>query len=142
MAAYQLAPDKLNVPMAFCLMITEPLIGVLLITDHLTLFAAVSAILITSLYLAAMAINLARGRTHVDCGCSFSRREAPLSGWHLLRNGALLGITALILLPETTRMLGVFDGIQITAAVLVSGLLYLSGDALLANRGYFSREET
>ncbi|MCK6371652.1 MAG: methylamine utilization protein MauE [Gammaproteobacteria bacterium] len=49
--------------------------------------AALGAALLLVLYGAAMAVNLARGRRLMDCGCG--AKPQRLSGWLLLRNAAL-----------------------------------------------------
>jgi uncharacterized membrane protein YphA (DoxX/SURF4 family) len=49
--------------------------------------AALGAALLLVLYGAAMAVNLARGRRLMDCGCGAQPQR--LSGWLLLRNAAL-----------------------------------------------------
>jgi len=40
------------------------------------------------LYSLALTVNLLRGNTSIDCGCGDA--PTPISGWLLLRNGALL----------------------------------------------------
>ena len=42
----------------------------------------------------AIAVNLIRGRTEIDCGCFNSELKQRLSGWLVLRNVALAGLAA------------------------------------------------
>ena len=97
--------------------------------------------LIFSLYFCAIAINVARGHTSVDCGCSLFSKEAPLSAWHLLRNALLIVIASLLLLDSPARSLGVLDVLQILAAVSSLLLLYFSAETLLSNRRYLEHQK-
>ncbi len=55
--------------------------------------ASLGAAALLGLYGVAMAVNLARGRRLIDCGCGGQPQR--LSGWLVLRN-ALLGAVALL----------------------------------------------
>ena len=59
--------------------------------------------LLFTLYGTAIAINLARGRRTLECGCAPSAYRQPLSEWLLVRNLALIGVAALTLLPVSSR---------------------------------------
>ena len=56
--------------------------------------AGFAAALLLSLYGAAMAINLARGRRLIDCGCGGEPQR--LSGWLVLRNAVLAAAALLV----------------------------------------------
>ncbi|MFD2428852.1 MauE/DoxX family redox-associated membrane protein [Sphingobium scionense] len=65
------------------------------------------AMLLLSLFAGAMAINIARGRSHIDCGCGRSQLRHPI-GWPLvIRNLLLVALVAPRLLP--TPPLSVLD---------------------------------
>jgi uncharacterized membrane protein YphA (DoxX/SURF4 family) len=140
MTAYELFPARFSPWIAAPLLASELTTGLWLLSGISIRFVAAGAMLISGVYFVAMAANLMRGKTDVDCGCSFSRRKGRLSSWHLLRNGVLIGIAALLSLPQTDRVLHAFDGVQLVAAVAVLALVYLSTDSLLSNRSRLSRE--
>lgn len=52
--------------------------------------AAGSAAVLLVLFCVAIGINLARGRSHIDCGCFQSSLRQALSGSLLVRNGVLV----------------------------------------------------
>ena len=135
LAAYQLVPACLMGMMAIALPIGELFAGTLLLLS-VQFWGGFAAALMFSLYFLAMLINIQRGHTRVDCGCSFSRQEAPLSPWHLIRNGFLIALAVFTLLPSNGRDLMGFDIVQISLAILCLGLFYLGFDSLLANRNY------
>jgi hypothetical protein len=82
------------------------------------------------LYGAAIAINLARGRREIDCGCSLRRR--PIGRWMVVRNLLFAVVLPVLALPVGPRELGTGDIATLGAALLVLTLLYGSLDLLLS----------
>src|SRR5262249_14927936 len=68
------------------------------------------------LYAAAIAVNLARGRRHLDCGCTGPALRRPISGWLVLRNLVLVAIAPADLAPLATPPLGGIDRLTRVAA--------------------------
>lgn len=104
--------------------------------------AAALALLLLAAYACGIALNLARGRRHIDCGCFGPAAAAgrhALSGWLLLRN-AVLGIpAALLLLPVGGRELGWLELAGIAAAAATALVTYAAADALAANAPRLAR---
>lgn len=92
-ANYRLLPEALVAPVAFALPLVECVAGLCLVAG-IGLFAA-PAIALLLAFAAAMAINIARGRAHIDCGCGRSELRQPLSRTLVFRNLAL----AMLLVP-------------------------------------------
>src|SRR5262245_36242637 len=67
-ADYRLLPDPLVPLGAACLIVAEPVVVAALASSRWWGLAGAAALL--ALYAAAIAINLARGRRHLDCGCA------------------------------------------------------------------------
>jgi hypothetical protein len=85
---------------------------------------AIAALLLV--YAAAMAVNIVRGRTHIDCGClGFGTSRASL-GWELVARNMLLAAVALAAaaLPVAPRALGAIDAISGIGAIVAFALLY------------------
>lgn len=80
-------------------------------------------------YTLALTINLLRGNTAIDCGCGDV--PTPISGWLLLRNGALL----LLALPHepTTGPPDLLHWALVGGLVVALSLFYLIIEQLLAN---------
>ncbi len=89
------------------------------------------AALLLCVYCGAIAVNLMRGRTAIDCGCG--GEPTPLSGWLLVRNGLLLG---LVFPAGTNATHGLTAGLLLLAAALTAFIwsAYAIGNQLLANR--------
>lgn len=90
-------------------------------------------------YSAAIALNLGRGRRHIDCGCGGPSRGQTLSGGLLLRNGTLVLAAGLCLLPTSTRPLVGLDAFTLVAGVGVLAALYAASDRLLAQAPALAR---
>lgn len=119
-ANYRLLPNGLVAPAATILPIAEILIGAALIAGGWPL-PVLLAILLLMLFGGAMAINIRRGRTHIDCGCGRPQLRHPI-GWSLVGRNAVL---ATLLVPRLwdAPPLGAMD----IATAMVGGVaLYLA----------------
>jgi uncharacterized membrane protein YphA (DoxX/SURF4 family) len=81
-------------------------------------------------YTLAIAINLARGRRHIDCGCFASASEVPLSTGLLVRNLTLMAASFTLLLHTRPRPLSWLDGMTIGAALLTVWALWSAAQRL------------
>jgi hypothetical protein len=132
-AAYELLPAALAPLAATQLAVAElVLVGVLLLPP-LRAGAALAALALLALYSAAIAINLARGRREIDCGCTGPALRQPLSGWLLARNAALGALALCGALPVSARALGAADALPIAGGALTLFALTLAANQLAAN---------
>ncbi|HTR17049.1 MAG TPA: MauE/DoxX family redox-associated membrane protein [Acetobacteraceae bacterium] len=93
--AYRLLPDRLADALAAVLPPVEAGLAALLIAGVLAPFPGLVAAPLLVVFAGAIGINVARGRTEIDCGCF--RGAAPQRiGWGLV--GRNLGLAALALL--------------------------------------------
>ncbi len=132
LGAYQLVPDSL-------LWILAPVVILLELAAILAIVLPVGpgvsiAFGLLLLYTLALTINLLRGNTSIDCGCGDA--PTPISGWLLLRNGALL----LLALPHqpTDGPPDLLHWALVSGLVLLLGLFYLIFEQLLANHARLS----
>jgi uncharacterized membrane protein len=129
--AYRLLPAGLVRPAAWLLAGIEALIALALLWPDPRPYAAVAAAVLLAAYAGAMAINLQRGRTHIDCGCG----DAPvrLSAWLLARNGLLILSAATLMLSTTERSLTWADLAMAVVVLPALLLLYRALEQLLEN---------
>ncbi|WP_339782378.1 MauE/DoxX family redox-associated membrane protein [uncultured Marinobacter sp.] len=131
---YELIPGLMVPFAALALPVTELAVAAGLLWSTSRPYAGVLAFLMISLYALAIAINLARGRKDIDCGCSGPAMRQPLQPALLARN-LLLAIIALVaLLPMLDRPLSLHDNFVMIAAGVVLVLLYTATDLWIANR--------
>lgn len=97
-ANYRLLPEAMVPAVAATLPVAEVAVGLALIGG--VRFAAVPAGLLLLVFAAAMAINIGRGRSHIDCGCGRSELRQPLSRALVMRNIVLAGLLVPALLPQ------------------------------------------
>lgn len=93
-ANYRLLPEALVAPAATVLPGAELGLGLWLLGGALVAPAAALAMALLALFAWAMAVNLRRGRGHIDCGCGNAALRQPLAWPLVLRN---LGLAALLL---------------------------------------------
>lgn len=136
-AGYRLLPGAL-VPVAGRIVpLVEMGLGLALLSGLGGSAAALAAATLFGLYGFAIAINILRGRVHIDCGCGLGAASGsgqPLSWYLVLRNALLAALALLLLAPAAPRSLGPADWAILVAAALALGLLYLSVHQLSANR--------
>ncbi len=141
LADYQVMPQRLLIPAAICIAFLEALLS---LAWFLSAFVQPPALLLSLAtagllcgYAAAIGLNLLRGRSRIDCGCSAgfaAPAGAGLSWWQVGRN-ILLAILALITLaPTASRSLGLADSFNLVAALAATVLLILAHSQLAANR--------
>lgn len=144
LADYRLLPPALVPVGAPAIVVAEAALALALCVPSSWPVSAACALGLLGAYTAGMAVNLARGRTDMDCGC-LGRRQAGghgglagalsgrLSGWLLVRNGLVMLLAGLLLLPASPRVLSAGDAWMVLAGVLGLALAYRVLDQLIAN---------
>lgn len=140
---YRLLPPKAEAFAARLIVALEATVVGGLVTGYAVPWAAGLAALLLAAYGVAIAMNLARGRRSIDCGCfgpaAGAGTRQRLSGWLLLRNLLLGGLALLLTVPAGTRELGGLDLAGIAAAAATGFLLYAAADQLMANAPHLAR---
>ncbi|MEZ5500245.1 MAG: MauE/DoxX family redox-associated membrane protein [Steroidobacteraceae bacterium] len=91
------------------------------------------ALALLALYTLAIAVNLARGRRDIDCGCAGPAMRQTLSHWLLVRNALLIGFALLASQPSSGRALTWLDAVTLLVSCCTLLLLYASSNQLAAN---------
>ncbi|MDJ0868722.1 MAG: MauE/DoxX family redox-associated membrane protein [Myxococcota bacterium] len=129
---YRLLPEAGVAPLALAAPGIEGALAGLLLWPESAPGAAAAIFALISVYSAAIAVNLVRGRTHIDCGCFGPAGRQTLSGWLLVRNAVVLAGAAAAALPSGLRPLVWLDAFTLAAAVLGLVLLWLAAGQLAA----------
>jgi hypothetical protein len=139
LADYRLLPLAL-VPLAAALLVgSEAAVTVALVAPPLGSAGLVAAAGLLLLYAAAIGINLARGRRHIDCGCAGPAVSRPLSAWLVARNAVLAALALAGLAPLHVRPLLWVDGLTIAGATAALAALYTALDRMLADAPLLAR---
>ncbi len=109
----------------------ELTLGLALLVPVTRMAAAGAAAALLALYAAAIALNLARGRRDLACGCGGSDETRPIAPWMVVRNLVLAALLAATLLSWQVRTLLATDLLTVAGGVVVATLLYVSLDRLL-----------
>jgi hypothetical protein len=135
-ANYRLVPEVFARPTAGLIVALEAIATLLLATGLIPIAAAGLAIALLAAFAVAMTINLARGRTVIDCGCFQSALRQKVSVALIVRNLLLIAVLVPLLeeTPQTLRSLSLLQAIDGLAAGLVIFVLYQVSGQLLALR--------
>ncbi|MEN9807578.1 MAG: hypothetical protein RL756_2098 [Pseudomonadota bacterium] len=131
LAEYRLLPLWLTDSAAVLLVVIECALALLLPWPALRAVTGAVAALLFTIYGLAIAVNLARKRTYIDCGCGDT--AILLTPWLLLRNAVLAVGAGLLTLAPTSRELGIMDGVVGAFALIALIVLYQTMDQLLEN---------
>ncbi|MCP4301369.1 MAG: methylamine utilization protein MauE [Gammaproteobacteria bacterium] len=127
MKAYHLLPAGLTAIVGYVLIGAELVTVFALLLNNRSGSAA--AVVLLAAYTFAILINLLRGRSDIDCGCSGPHLRQTLSAWLVVRNLGLIALALLTLLPVgPSRALGVLDWFTSFAAAATFGLIYLAAN--------------
>jgi uncharacterized membrane protein len=130
---YRLIPEWMATPFAWIAPVIECAAALGLLLSPIRASAALALIVMLAVFTGAIAINLARGRTDIDCGCFGPALRQRLSGWLLLRNGALFALLGLALMPPGARAMDVLDFATVAMAAATIVVLYTAANYLIAN---------
>ena len=136
LAAYELLPGALIAPTSIVVPICETLLGAAWLLAIQTEFVALASVVLLGAYTSAIAINLSRGRVHIDCGCGMASTaggDQQLSWGLVLRNMFLIFAALAATLPASERTIGVVDYVTLAAGLLAIVLLYGATNQLLNN---------
>lgn len=130
LGAYALLPAPLVAPSALLLPVLEGALAVGLLHVPTRQPAAVASMALLTLYTGAIAVNLARGRRQIDCGCFAPSARIPLSPWLVARNLVLIVAAGVLVAPVRARTMVWIDSFTVIAAVLALWLLAAAAQRL------------
>ncbi|WP_277183113.1 MauE/DoxX family redox-associated membrane protein [Caballeronia sp. BR00000012568055] len=132
--AFALLPSFAVTPVSYALPVLEAGGAIGLLFDVTRLSAACVLIALFGVFTLALAINVWRGHTDIDCGCSGFIAEKPGIGrWHVGRAALLVLFACLTLLPQAGRALVWFDYLSAGACTLFFVAAWFTLDVLLNN---------
>lgn len=120
-ANYRLLPRWMVGPVAALLAPAEMILAILLLSAQARPWPALAAMAFLALFAAAMAINIERGRDHIDCGCGESFLRQTLN-WALVARNCLL---AVLLVPSLAMAAPMTISLALSAAAAGLGLFLL-----------------
>jgi uncharacterized membrane protein YphA (DoxX/SURF4 family) len=131
-ADYRLLPDALVQPASRALPVIELAVAAGLVAAPAREAAALVSVVLLVVYAAAVAVNLRRGRTSIDCGCGDAPR--PIHTWLVGRNAVLAAASLALLVPVGARALGWLDALNAAMALAAVVGLYATLEQWQHNR--------
>lgn len=141
-SGYQLLREKLEQPVARLIPLMEIALAFSFVVFPASPLPIVAAMALWLLYGSAIAVNLLRGRTELDCGCGGIGADQTIHWGLVLRNGVLTLVTGFLLFPRMTRELVWFDYAAAGFACLLLLLIYATAEHLLRNAALLDHEGT
>ncbi len=133
LANYRLLPRAIE-PIAACLVpLAEAACATSILFAASRTIAAAGLIALLAAFSGAIAINLARGRSNIDCGCFGPMLRQPLSAWLLVRNLILVALAAALMLPAGARVLAPLDYATMAFGAATLTALYAAANYALSN---------
>jgi hypothetical protein len=136
LTAYEIMPGALIAPASILVPIVEALLGAAWLLNVEATFVAMTTAALLASYLSAIAVNLLRGRIHIDCGCTMGAsagKDQQLSWGLVARNSVLILAALTATVPTTERAIGFVDYVTLVAGLLAIVLLYGAANQLLNN---------
>jgi hypothetical protein len=132
LAEYRLLPRSWTGWMSVLLVLAEAIaLGALVLSPSRQAGAGLAGLLF-AVYAGAMAINLLRGRSRIDCGCG--NPGQALSWWLVSRNAVLMALCALAAFPLQAQVSNLAEALAAAGCILVLWLAVLAFEQLLSNR--------
>ncbi|WP_026295519.1 MauE/DoxX family redox-associated membrane protein [Methylophilus methylotrophus] len=132
-ANYKLLPAFLVSPFAKVLPWLELGCAIALLVPTLHVMAASVAAGLFILFSFAIAVNVGRGRTHIDCGCV--RRPTSMSRigmFHVLRALALAGLSLyVVVVPLEISGINLESVLTALASAIMLSLIYMGADMMV-----------
>lgn len=139
LAGYRLVPQRWLDIAARGVPVVELVLAAGMLVPLTRSFALVGVAILMSGYALAIGINLARGRSNIDCGCGGAAH--PLSWGLLVRNGVLAAAALAASGTTMDRPLDWLDAVTVVLGVLAFFVTYLMADELLRQASRMSRVE-
>ena len=127
-ADYRLLPDAA----AWAVPAAEAAVALLLVAPATSAVGKAGAVALLVAYAAAIGVNLARGRRHIDCGCAGPHARRPIGPGLVVRNTVLAAAALAALAPVYDRPLVWVDALTVSGAVMALAALYVAADRLMA----------
>jgi hypothetical protein len=139
LADYRLLPATLTRPAAVVVTGAELAVAAALIVPGPRRLGLAGAAGLLVVYAFAVAVNLARGRRDLDCGCAGPAARRAISGWLVARNAVLAVFALAGLVPVHARALLWVDVVTVAGATLVLAALYAALDRMLGHAPALAR---
>lgn len=139
LAAYRIVPPAVLDPIAKAVPWMEIAIAAGLLVPVTRVGALFAAGMLFLAYGGAIAINLLRGRSYIDCGCGGAAH--PLSWGLVVRNAVLAAAALAVTTPTSDRAFDWLDAVTLVAGVLAFYVAYLMADELLRQASRMARAE-
>lgn len=136
---YRLLPERMVAPFARLFPVLEAASGVALLFELSRGAGLALGLLVLGSATTAVAINVARGHTEIDCGCGGAEGHTRLSWLLVVRNAVLLALLVAGAQQGSDRGLVWIDYLSVAGGTLMLLTLYAAANQLLANHPHLAQ---
>ncbi|ATE58620.1 MauE/DoxX family redox-associated membrane protein [Thauera sinica] len=136
---YRLLPEALVPAFARVFPVLEAIAGTALLFDGTRAAGLAVGALVLGAATLAVAINVARGRTGIDCGCGGAEGHTRLSWALVVRNAVLLALLGAGAQAGAERSLVWIDYLSVAGGTLMLLALHAAANQLLANHPHLAQ---
>jgi hypothetical protein len=132
---YRILPARLVGTFAAVVMASELVLATLLASGTLVETSAIATATLLLVYASAIAVNVRRGRTDLDCGCMGPASAVPVSSALVVRNLLVALASIVLVLPVSPRGLGglgALDIVVVSAATASLVACWAASERMLA----------
>ncbi|MBV6422252.1 MAG: hypothetical protein NAOJABEB_00027 [Steroidobacteraceae bacterium] len=139
LADYQILPKSWVPLVARTLPLLEVGAGLALLVPFAHDPALMLLTVLLAIYSAAIALNILRGRSEIDCGCAGPGQEQAISAWLIVRNTVLLSLALLARTMPQAETIGAMGWVVGLLGAVLAAVIYHSSNQLIANRNLLRR---
>jgi hypothetical protein len=132
-AAYRVLPEALARRSAWIIPAVELSLALALPWHACRPWALPAAIGLMIAYASGIALNIARGRRELDCGCGASGNRRAIAPWMVWRNLTLALALGVAALPWISRPLSGLDMLTVVGGLTAAAMLYAAIDRMLGD---------
>ncbi|MBI5614921.1 MAG: methylamine utilization protein MauE [Gammaproteobacteria bacterium] len=130
---YELLPAALIPAAALAIPCAETFTALGLLAPATRPYAAGAAAALFLVFSLGIAVNLARGRDAIDCGCGGAGGDQPISWWLVARNLVLVALALVLVREPAARAFVWLDYISLVGGTAACVGCYALANQLLAN---------
>jgi len=137
LSGYQLLPAAALSGASRVVPLVELALAAGLVYTDTRAIAAIGAASLLCLYAASIWINLKRGNIGLDCGCQLGESRQTISYALVYRNALLAGVALLLIAPQSSREVALYDYGATGFGIAIACLLYAIANTQIANASSF-----
>jgi len=129
---YRVVPPSVAALISHTLPALEVVLAMTIASGMFPVASGAAAAVLFTVYALAIAVNVRRGRSDLDCGCMGPASAVPVSSALVVRNVFLVVAAGLLTIPVSARELTLMDDVAIAAFTAALAACWAASERMLA----------